>query len=170
MFCHLQPLIRFQECFRPPANCPPMVLYRSPRRKSPPVTGRGKQGVGTKYYGDVPPGKCWQAEKEGGMITHAGLCCSCISLPGYLLPSAKHPCVPTAGCAAAVVAGGLTAWLGLALFALYLHQQLDKKNVIFPPAHLHSHLLLCSLTWELKHITHSPPLLETMKYYGGRLW
>lgn len=47
--------------------------------------------------------------------------------------------------AAAVVGGGLTARLGLALFAVYLNQQLDKNNMIFPPAHLHFHLLLCRL-------------------------
>lgn len=60
--------------------------------------GRGKQGVGTKYHGDVPLGKCWQAEKEGGMITQAGLYCSSICLPRYLLPSVKCLCVPAARC------------------------------------------------------------------------
>lgn len=76
--------------------------------------------------------------------------------------------------AATVVDGGLTAQLGLALFALYLNQQLDKNNMIFPPAHLHFHLLLCrlppSLTWELECITHRLSLAETTKYCGGRLW
>ena len=42
--------------------------------------------------------------------------------------------MPAAGCAAAVVAGRLTAWLGLALFALYLNPAVGQKERDFSPS------------------------------------
>lgn len=163
MFCHLQPLIRLQECFRPPANCTPTVSDCSPGIKSPPAMGRGKQGVGTKRCGDVCPGKCRQAEKErreegpgdqgcaAGASARPGTCAGCVQPRG---------------------SGGTrgTALFGSVCFVP--EPAAGQRERDFSPGTFTFSFTSTQapLPWELESITRSPLLAGHTTDHGGRLW